>query len=148
MELRGGIPTGYASIKGDDDHPDLRGTVQFIPGSDGTLVIVNVIGLPESDTGFFALHIHEGGDCGGAGFSDTGSHYNPGDAEHPRHAGDLPPLLSCGGKAYLAVLTDRFRIREVVGKTVVIHAHPDDFKTQPSGDAGTKIGCGVISRIW
>jgi Cu-Zn family superoxide dismutase len=63
------------------------------------------------------------------------------------HAGDLPPLLACNGEAYLAVLTGRFRVKDVMGKTVVIHSRPDDFRSQPSGDAGEKIACGVIREF-
>ena len=82
--------------------------------------------------------------CGGAGFPGTGGHFNPAGAPHPAHAGDLPPLLSCGGRAYLAVLTDRFTVADIIGRTVVIHGGSDDFRSQPAGDAGTKIACGVI----
>ena len=110
------------------------------------MVVADIRGLPESDAGFFAFHIHEGGDCGGEGFADTGGHYDPCGMPHPRHAGDLPPLLSCHGKAHLAVLTNRFSVSDIIGRTVVIHSHPDDFKTQPAGGAGTKIACGVIRR--
>ena len=83
----------------------------------------------------------------GAVFSDTGGHYNPGGREHPRHAGDLPPLLSMAGRAFLAVETGRFTPCEVVGRTVVIHGSADDFHTQPAGNAGKKIACGVIRRV-
>ena len=124
----------------------LRGTVKFYPAGRGTLVVAEIMGLPENGTGFFAFHIHEGGDCGGKDFGDTGGHYNPGGAEHPRHAGDLPPLLSRSGRAFLAVETDRFTPCEVIGRTVVIHQNADDFHTQPAGNAGNKIACGVIRR--
>lgn len=139
-------PAAIACMRGGNAYPGLRGTVQFIPYGNNTLVIAEIKGLPATDTNFFAFHIHEGGDCSGVGFSDTGGHYNPEGLEHPRHAGDLPPLLSCRGSAYLTVLTDRFRVREAIGKTVVIHSQPDDFKTQPSGNAGSKIACGVIRK--
>ena len=90
-------------------------------------------------------HIHEGGACTGDGFADTGGHYNPAGADHPCHAGDLPPLFATGGgRAELRVLTDRFSVREIIGRTVVIHSGPDDFTTQPAGNAGSKIACGVI----
>ena len=95
----------------------------------------------------FAVHIHEGSDCGGTDFSDTGGHYNPDAREHPRHAGDLPPLLSMGGRAFLAVETGRFTPCDVVGRTVVIHGSTDDFHTQPAGNAGKKIACGVIRQV-
>ncbi len=120
--------------------------MRFFQRHDGTMVEVEITGLPRSETGFFAFHIHEGDSCAGDGFPDTGSHWNPGSASHPNHAGDLPPLLADHGKAYMKVLTNRFHVGEIIGKTVVIHGDPDDFCTQPSGNAGTKIGCGVIRK--
>lgn len=133
-----------AKVKGGKEHPNLHGAVRFTARGDGTLVAAEICGLPESKTGFFAFHIHEGEDCGGEGFSDTKGHFNPCNREHPCHAGDLPPLLSCDGKAEMTVLTNRFSVCDILGKTVVIHAEPDDFHTQPSGNAGTKIACGVV----
>lgn len=65
---------------------------------------------------------------------------------HPDHAGDLPPLMRSNGNAFSAVVTDRFTPSDIVGRTVVIHSNPDDFSTQPSGNAGKKIACGVIRR--
>lgn len=103
-----------------------------------------VSGLPHD--GFYAFHIHEGGSCTGDSFSETGSHYNPTNTSHPNHAGDLPPLLSHHGKAQMSVLTGRFRVDEIIGKTVIIHSGPDDFTTQPSGNSGQKIACGIICR--
>ena len=139
-------PAAVARIKGGPDAPNLSGTVQFYEKPDGVLVAARIDGLPRSSpTGFFAFHIHEGSGCSGKDFSATGSHYNPSNAPHPNHAGDLPSLLSCAGTAYLVVLTDRFRVRDIIGRTVVIHSGPDDFRTQPAGNAGTKIACGVIS---
>lgn len=124
--------------------PKLRGTARFRQTRDGVLVNLTVCGLPEMETGFFAVHIHAGTDCGGTDFSGTGGHYDPQNLPHPRHAGDLPPLLGCHGKGMLCVLTDRFRLRDIVGRTLVIHMGPDDFRTQPAGNAGEKIACGVI----
>ena len=77
----------------------------------------------------------------------TNSHYNPKNQPHPSHAGDLPPLLSCKGSAYMQVKTDRFRICDIIGRTVIIHSDIDDFRTQPSGDAGEKTACGVIRAV-
>lgn len=123
----------------------IRGEVNFFRKSYGVLVEAKIFGLPKSESGFFAFHIHEGNNCGGKDFSNTQGHFNPEKKPHPEHVGDLPPLLSCGGEAYMQVLTDRFDINEIIGKTVVIHSHSDDFTTQPSGNAGAKIACGVIS---
>jgi len=50
------------------------------------------------------------------------------------------------GCAHLSVRTDHFRVQDILGRTVVIHSHPDDFRTQPAGNAGTKIACGVVGR--
>lgn len=136
-------PGAVACVRG----PQVNGTVKFYQQTNGTLVVAEVCGLPQSESNFFAFHIHEGGDCTGEGFPNTGNHYNPCETEHPKHAGDLPPLLACNGKAYLAVLTGRFRVKDVIGRTAVIHSHPDDFHTQPSGGAGTKIACGVICKV-
>lgn len=140
-------PAAAAWLQGDGAYSDLRGRVTFAPCCGGTLVTADIRGLPPSESDFFAFHIHEGESCQGAGFPRTGSHYNPWEQPHPRHAGDLPPLLSCGGRAYLSVLTDRFQVADILGKTVVVHSHPDDFRSQPSGDAGSKIACGIIRRV-
>jgi len=59
----------------------------------------------------------------------------------------MPPLFCVGNRAFLAFLTDRFSVNEILGKTVVIHDGLDDFTTQPSGNSGNKIACGVISRV-
>ena len=140
-------PDAVAQIRGGAEVPGLSGWVRFFKEWGRVLVEVDVSGLPEDGgTGFFPLHIHEGGNCGGDGFSDTESHYDLAGKPHPEHSGDLPPLLCCGGRAYLAVRTNRFSVEEVIGRTVVIHSGTDDFRSQPSGDAGRKIACGVIVR--
>lgn len=140
-------PNAIARIRGGSEHPELKGIVRFFQRKDGLIIEAEIQGLPETETGFFAFHIHEGSSCIGEGFPDTGGHFNPGRTLHPNHAGDLPPLLGNHGKAYMRVLTDRFHVEEVVGKTVIVHDEPDDFRTQPSGGAGRKIACGVIHRV-
>ncbi len=142
MRCDNGRPLAVARIHGGTENRELKGTVRFYQKRDGVLVYAYVTGLPGN--GFYGFHIHEGGSCSGTGFSDTLGHYNPTNAPHPMHFGDLPPLLSASGTAKMTVLTNRFRICEILGKTVVIHSKSDDFRTQPAGDAGEKIGCGVI----
>lgn len=132
-----------ARIVGEEAAPGVRGEARFQQRPDGVLVTVEVSGLP-ADAPFFALHIHEGGSCQGRGFPGTGGHYDRQSRPHPRHQGDLPPLLNAGGKAYLSVLTDRFTLPEIIGRTLVIHGGTDDFRSQPAGDAGAKIACGMI----
>ena len=122
----------FACIRGEK----IRGTVRFCPQGQGIWVEAEVCGLSD---GFHGFHIHAGDDC-----KNAGTHFNPTGAAHPDHAGDLLPLLSCGGKACMAFWTGRLALREVIGKTVVIHEKRDDFTTQPSGDSGAMIACGVI----
>lgn len=141
MRIPMGQPGAIAQVRGSG----ITGTVKFYQMPGGVLVVAEAWGLPkENPAGFFAFHIHQGADCAGPDFSDTGSHFNPTGQLHPRHAGDLPPLLSNNGRAFLAVLTDRFSLSDIRGRTVVIHSGPDDFHTQPAGNAGTKIACGII----
>lgn len=141
------FPKAIANIRGGNNAHNLFGQVKFYQKKNYVLVSANIQGLPETDTGFFGFHIHEGNRCQGEMFSDTGGHYNPEQLPHPEHAGDLPPLLRCNGGAILTVATNRFKICDIIGKTVVIHNMPDDFTSQPAGNAGTKIACGVIYQI-
>lgn len=140
-------PDAVAFVRGGTDAPNINGQVRFYQEPGNVLVVADIAGLPQSgQTGFFGFHIHEGNSCAGAGFPLTGSHYNPAGADHPKHAGDLPPLMMQQGRAHLEVRTDRFRVQDILGRTVVIHSAPDDFNTQPAGNAGAKIACGVIGR--
>ena len=146
-------PDAWANVSGSVNYPEIMGSVLFYETEYGTFVIAQVRGLPEPNLEcrepIFAFHIHDGDSCEGAGdmpFPNSGMHYNPRGCPHPYHAGDMPPLFGAGGLAYSAFLTDRFTIPEIIGKTVIIHSAPDDFTTQPSGNAGEKIACGEIMR--
>lgn len=148
-----GRPQALARIAGSKSYPDISGTVRFYQTGGGVMVRADVNGLPRSELPcrgqIFGFHIHQGTSCTGSmddPFADAMSHYNPSGCEHPHHAGDLPPLFGNDGSAFSLFLTNRFSINEVIGKTVIIHDHPDDFTTQPSGNSGTKIACGVIRR--
>lgn len=134
-------PGAYAKISGNG----IYGRVDFYQRPESVMVVARINKLPESmENGFFGLHIHEGKSCTGEDFSDTKAHYDKGENPHPMHSGDMPPLFASGGRAYLAFLTSRFSVSEILGKTVVIHSMADDFTSQPSGNAGKKIACGVI----
>lgn len=144
-------PAAYAVIKGSKKYPNIKGRAAFYDTYGGTVVVVSVYGLTqkteENSGGFHGFHIHEGGACSGNAhneFANAKGHYNPGGLPHPDHAGDLPPLLSSNGTAWMAVYTNRFYPEDVVGRTVIIHEAADDFRTQPSGDAGEMIACGEI----
>lgn len=153
-------PHAIAILRGNDANPQLSGSVRFYPAARGTLVVAEVFGLPLQvmENGamaaagpFYAFHIHEGAQCGESGmpdsFKDSKLHYNHADKPHPMHGGDLPPLLGNSGYAYLATYTGGFTPEQVVGRTAIVHSHPDDFKTQPSGGAGQKIACGEIKKV-
>ena len=147
MQYCGKCPDAVAEIRGGVEVPELSGCVQFYQENGCVLIVARISGLPmESETGFFGFHIHQGEICSGMDYPETGSHYNPTDQAHPKHAGDLPPLLACQENAYLSVKTDRFSVKDIIGRTVVIHSEPDDFHSQPAGNAGRKIACGVICK--
>lgn len=140
-------PDAMAAVHGSRDCPKIDGQVNFYQTNCGVLVAADLHGLPKTETSIFAFHIHSGDSCTGNRedpFSDADGHFNPRGCAHPCHAGDLPPLFGNDGCAFLVFLTGRFRVQDIIGRTVIIHSHPDDFTTQPSGGAGTKIACGEI----
>lgn len=143
-------PNAIAWVRGGSQEPQISGLVKFFDTPyEGVLVEAEIFGLPNRNTpdstAFYAMHIHESGDCSDD-FAHTGAHYNPTAQLHPDHAGDLPPLLSNQGYAWTAFYDKRFTIDDVLDRSVIIHAMPDDFMTQPSGNSGEKIACGVIRR--
>ena len=148
--LKRNRPDAVAMLQGSAQYPELTGGAAFYQLPSGVLVRIEVRGLPNDahcDSPIFACHIHAGSACSGTQedpFAATDGHYNPRNCPHPYHAGDMPPLFGVDGAAYSVFLTGRFTVAEILGKTVVIHAALDDFTTQPAGNAGTKIACGVI----
>ena len=146
MRIPFGKSDAIACVAGGKAAPGICGAVKFYSMGKYVFVVADICGLPKKAGGIFALHIHEGKKCTGEDFAATGGHFNPEGCAHPFHAGDLPPLFACDGKAFLAVLTNRFSVQQILGRTVVIHSGADDFKTQPAGAAGEKIACGVIHR--
>lgn len=150
------INTVYAkaAIHGSKKYPDIYGYAAFVPDRGKTMVTVSVYGLPKGekcDCRIFAMHIHEGKSCTGTAedpFADAKTHYDPSGCPHPCHSGDMPPLYpDKNGTAKFAFVTDRFTPEEIIGRTIIIHADPDDFHTQPSGNSGEKIACGVIEKM-
>ncbi len=144
-------PDACAVIAGNENYPDIQGTVKFYDTYGGSIVAAEITGIRNQagkmGEGFFGFHIHEGASCGetgGGSFAEAGQHYNPEDKPHPEHAGDLPPLLVCDGEAWMMFFTGRFFPEDVIGRTVVIHEMPDDFRSQPAGDSGERIACGEI----
>lgn len=133
---------------------DVHGSVRFQPHEDVVLVTGRITGLTPGAHGF---HIHEKGNCASPDASSAGGHFNPSGAQHAgpysenHHAGDLGNIIAnTEGMAEftlevrgLSLGTDK---DSIVGRSVIVHAHPDDLATQPSGGSGDRLACGLISR--
>lgn len=134
----------------------VTGTVWFVQESGGMLVVRGEVrGLaPNSEHGF---HVHEKGDCSSGDGMSAGGHFNPTAMPHgpqaaPHHAGDLPSIVAdASGVARFSVRTSGVVLGggadDLAGKGLIVHANPDDYTTQPTGNSGGRIGCGVISGV-
>lgn len=132
---------------------NVRGTVNFIQDKDKVRVEAIINGLSPGKHGF---HIHEKGDCSAPDASSAGGHFNPtgmphGGPDHEkRHVGDFGNLEadSSGQAKYSQTFADlKFDgATSILGKAVIVHEKADDLKTQPTGDAGGRVACGVIER--
>jgi len=144
-------PDAWARIMGSRDYPSIRGIARFYQTPSGVVVSVYISGLPSTDKPcddrIYGFHVHNGNSCTGTEeepFADAGSHYDPYGCPHPYHAGDLPPLFGAGSIAFSVFLTNRFTVRDILGKTVILHDSPGDFTSQPAGNAGERIACGTV----
>jgi superoxide dismutase, Cu-Zn family len=118
----------------------------------GVAVVVHIENAPPGTHG---IHVHEKGDCSALDASSAGAHFNPGGMPHAgpadthRHAGDLGNMtIESNGTGHLEMVTDLLTVKpgpnSVVGKSVVFHEKADDLTSQPSGNAGGRLGCGVV----
>ena len=129
----------------------VTGSVTFTPSQDGVLVTAHIRGLkPFAQHGF---HVHEKGDCSAADAMSAGGHFNPtavphGALEGAHHAGDMPNLRAdaSGVATYRATLTGVTinGPQGILGRAVVVHRDPDDYRSQPAGNSGPRIACGVV----
>ncbi|WP_423244819.1 superoxide dismutase family protein [Fonticella tunisiensis] len=148
--------TAKADIIGGPLAPEIRGTVTFTDVPGGTEVRVEVNGLPKykpadgknPPIGPHGFHIHENGSCligdPDNPFQAAGEHWNPTNQPHGNHAGDFPVLFSNNGYARMCFFTNKFKVSDIIGKSVIIHQSPDDYRSQPAGNAGKRLACGVI----
>lgn len=131
---------------------DVQGTAKFTQKGKTVELDMNVYKLKRN--GIHASHIHEFGDCSAADASSAGGHWNPTSHKHGKwgtdehHAGDLGNLKAdASGTARLVMKTDKWCIgcndatKNIIGKSIIIHEKADDFKTQPTGNAGGRVGC-------
>ncbi len=133
----------------------VSGRARFVEESGSVTLTLNVSNAPPGE---HAVHLHETGDCSAPDAASAGAHWNPGHANHgrwgesPFHLGDIGNLhVGSDGTGSLILTTDKWSIGtgdtgDVLGHAVIVHEKPDDFKTQPTGAAGGRIGCGVVRR--
>lgn len=133
------------------------GTANLTQLGSAVRIVMEVRGLP---AGVKAVHIHEVGKCEGPSFNSAGGHFNPGGRQHgalnPQgsHAGDMPNLtVAADGTGRLETTTEQISLvtgptalSDADGSALVIHAAPDDFRTDPTGNSGARIACGVITK--
>lgn len=133
---------------------DVHGTVAFYPAENGVRIEAEITGLAPGDHGF---HVHEVGDCSAPDASSAGGHFAPRGRDHgapdatERHVGDLGNVTAdeAGKAAYErvdAVITLGDGANSILGKAVVVHAGADDLHSQPTGNAGGRVACGVIEK--
>jgi Cu-Zn family superoxide dismutase len=133
----------------------VSGRLTLMPMAGGIHVAGDIGGLaPNSSHGF---HVHEHGDCSAADGSSAGGHFNPTGSPHgnaesgPHHAGDIDNLRADdAGVAHVNALLHDVVLgggggNDLIGRAFIVHAAPDDYRTQPSGNSGARIACGVIT---
>lgn len=145
-EKRTAVAKLFTNVKG------LEGRIEFVEENGQVSVMTFVNGLSQGAHGF---HIHEIGDCSKADFTSSGGHFNPEKVAHGslhadvNHAGDLGNLVAGSDlRAYSTIQTHGVTLGEgknsIIGKAVIIHKDADDYVTQPTGNAGGRVACGVI----
>lgn len=145
--------TASAVIEARSDNKTLKGTLRIAKEGGTTKLTLKVTGAPPGTRG---AHIHATGDCSAADATSAGGHWNPAMAAHgkpgvaPSHLGDLGNFtVAEDGTGTLELSNPAWTIgdgaaSDVVGKAIIVHGGIDDFTTQPTGNAGGRIGCGVI----
>lgn len=144
----------HATLKA-TSNSHVSGTLQLAATDNGVHITGQISGLqPDSDHGF---HIHANGDCSAPDAKSAGGHFNPANAPHghpdfgPHHAGDMPNQhANADGVATVDVTAHDIELgtgsdTDVLGGAIIVHAKPDDYTSQPSGAAGARIACGVIT---
>lgn len=132
------IPLGNSNVSG---------TVTFEGTDEGVRVSGTINGLESGAHGF---HVHQYGDCSAADGSSAGGHFNPNDNQHGapdssnRHMGDMGNIEVTGNSATVDYTDDVIELSQIIGRAVIVHAGEDDLTSQPSGDSGNRVACGVI----
>jgi Cu-Zn family superoxide dismutase len=134
----------------------LTGKVMFTEGADKKVTVK--VAVEKAPPGVHAVHIHETGDCSSPDGKSAGGHWNPGKEAHGdwnkehHHLGDIGNMtVGADGKGEITLTTDKWVVgaggdNDVVGKSIIVHEKVDDFTTQPTGNAGGRIGCAVLKK--
>lgn len=146
-----------ASLKSTSSNETI-GSAKFYSLADGKIKMDLEINMKERADSNIAVHFHEHGDCGNMG-ENTHGHWNPTNEPHGKwesasyHSGDIGNIkLDDKGHAKLSVTTDRWTIKDgdaknIIGRGIIVHGGTDDYTTQPTGNSGPRVGCGVIEAI-
>jgi Cu-Zn family superoxide dismutase len=150
------VPHAEAMLVGTYPDTMVSGTVKFDGDANtGIVKMVLEISVPKKANKSVAVHIHEHGDCGDMGNLAHG-HWNPTNEQHGKwgaanfHSGDIGNVkLDAKGNGKMELETDRWTlggmpVKNILGKAIIVHGGVDDYTSQPAGNAGTRIGCGVI----
>jgi Cu-Zn family superoxide dismutase len=126
----------------------VTGKATFTQKGDSVEAVVEVKGAKPGQHG---LHLHETGDCSAPDAKSAGGHFNPDNKAHgapeqdPHHAGDMGNLtVGQNGTGKLKVMLKGQTVASIKGRALVVHGDPDDYKTQPSGNSGARVACGVV----
>ncbi|MES2417381.1 MAG: superoxide dismutase family protein [Bacteroidota bacterium] len=134
------------------------GTAKFYGLADGQIKMDLEINFPSRADSIVAVHFHEHGDCGNMG-ENTHGHWNPTNEAHGKwgssayHSGDIGNIqLDSVGHGSVVMATDRWSVvasdvRNIIGRGIIVHGGTDDYATQPSGNSGPRVGCGVIEAV-
>jgi superoxide dismutase, Cu-Zn family len=152
-----GTQTAVATLSGTEADTTVEGTATFTQEGSGNVKLDLSVTVPKMANHTVAVHIHEHPDCGMMG-KNTHGHWNPTNKQHGKwgtgdfHSGDIGNVsLDANGKGTLTMDTDLWTIggdstKNIVNRAIIVHSGVDDFKTQPTGNAGSRIGCGVIEK--
>lgn len=134
--------------------PTVSGVIQFIKVPSGVKIVADVSGLTPGAHGF---HVHEWGDCSAPDGMSAGGHFNPLHMPHgapnslQRHAGDLGNLMAdASGKAHYVFVDNNLSLTgptSIVGRSIIVHEKNDDLHSQPAGNSGARIACGIIGVV-
>lgn len=152
-----GTQTAVATLSGTEADTTVEGTATFTEEGTGNTKLDLSVTVPKMANKTVAVHIHEHPDCGMMG-KNTHGHWNPTNKPHGKfgtgdfHSGDIGNVtLDANGKGTLTMDTDLWTIggdstKNILNRAIIVHSGVDDFKTQPTGNAGSRIGCGVIEK--